>query len=174
MSTPAKTSRFEFSTSEIAKIFSVTERSITNYRREGMPQVSRGVFDVRECVAWWSLRIEEHTERKTKPKGDTPRDQLARAQTERVLLDIEQLRRSLLPRVETERVLCGVAALVAAQLDGMAPRLAGVLADLDDPAEIQTVLFREARAVRAAIAQALRDLAENVTAGRLPGEDSED
>lgn len=147
---------------EIALFFGVSDRQVRNYVKEGMPQLARGKFDSIACVRWKLGQISDERENEA---GLTPRDELAIAQKERVELEIAQLRGTLIQRDLVSRAMNQVAALVASQLDGIGPRLAGELADMDDPAAVQSALFREARAVRSAIAQALRDFGATVESG---------
>jgi phage terminase Nu1 subunit (DNA packaging protein) len=148
---------------EIGLLLGVSERQVRNYAKEGMPQVARGKFDSIACVRWKIAQIAEEST----PTGDlSPRDELAIAQRRKVELETAQLRATLLPRDLVTRAMNQVAALVAAQLDSLAPRLAGELADMSDPAEIQAALLREARTTRASIAQAMRELGESVASGQ--------
>lgn len=147
---------------EIALFFGVSDRQVRNYVKEGMPQLARGKFDSIACVRWKLGQISDERENEA---GLTPRDELAIAQKERVELEIAQLRGTLIPRDLVSRAMNQVAALVSSQLDGLAPRLAGELADMTDPQQIQATLLREARTTRAAIAQAMRELGQHVETG---------
>lgn len=147
---------------EIGLLLGVSDRQVRNYTKEGMPQVARGKFDAIACVQW---KLAQVTEEATVTGELSPRDELAIAQRRKVELETAQLRATLLPRDLVNRAINQVAALVAAQLDGLAPRLAGELADMHDPQQIQAALLREARTTRSAIAQAMRELGESVASG---------
>lgn len=154
--------RFVVPVTDIAAIFGVADRTIQRLVKEGLPQIGHGKYDVRQCVQWQfgQLRSEAATR-----EGLNPRDELAIAQKERVGLEIAQLRGTLIPRDLVSRAMNQVAALVSSQLDGLAPRLAGELADMTDPQQIQATLLREARTTRTAIAQAMRELGQHVETG---------
>lgn len=63
--------------SELAEIFSVTERTMTNYVNRGMPVEMDGSYDLRECVAWYfAENADQH-------QLDRERARLARAQADR-------------------------------------------------------------------------------------------
>jgi len=166
MRTPPRSSVFEFRRPEIAEILGVDQRSITNYVKQGMPQAGRSCFDIREVYTWALRREVERIDRKA-PTTDTPRDLLAIAQREKVSLETEIMRKSMLPSDLVAVVVNRIAATVAAQLDALAPRLAGELADVDDPKQIQATLHREARATRRAIAESLRELGVAVAEGKV-------
>jgi phage terminase Nu1 subunit (DNA packaging protein) len=154
--------RFLFSVDDVAEVFGVTGRTVQRMVKDGLPQPARGKYDVRACVQW---KLTQVTEEQTSTGELTPRDELAIAQRKKVELETAQLRATLLPRDLVTRAMNQVAALVAAQLDGLAPRLAGELADMHDPQQIQAALLREARTTRSAIAQAMRELGDSVASG---------
>lgn len=156
---------------EIGLLLGVSDRQVRNYVKEGMPQVARGKFDSIACVQW---KLSQISDERLNDEGLSPRDELAIAQRAKVELETEQLRATLLPRDLVTRAMNQVAALVASQLDGLAPRLAGELADMNDPQQIQTALLREARTARSAIAQAMREFGQAVTTGEAFEEEDED
>lgn len=163
-------SRFVVPVADIAAIFGVADRTIQRMVKEGLPQIGHGKYDVRQCVQWQFGQLRSETAK----RGEmTPRDELAIAQRAKVELETEQLRATLLPRDLVTRAMNQVAAIVASQLDGLAPRLAGELADMNDPQQIQATLLREARSVRGAIAQAMRELGQNVETGEAFDDEDE-
>jgi len=138
----------------VAAVFGVHERTVQRMAKDGMPVIGRGKYDIRACVQWQITQVSE----KERTSGDlNPRDLLAIAQRQRVELEIAQLRNTLIPQDLVGRVFNGVAAMIAGQLEGIGPRMAGELADVDDPALIQARLTEEARAIRSAIAESLKD-----------------
>ncbi len=153
---------------ELAEIFAVTVRSLSNYVSEGMPQTGRGRYPVAACCRWWLDReLERERERlaaRLSNSAPTPRDELAIAQRLKIELETELMRKRLLPAELTARALNGMASLIATQLDSLGPRLAGELADIDDPAVIQDRIFAEARAIRRAIAEAIRSFGAELVA----------
>lgn len=150
--------------SDIAEIFGVTDRSVQRMLRDGMPQAARGRYDVRACVRW---KIDQITNELSSNRPSGERDLLAAAQRERVNLEVAQMRGELMPRELVERALNQIATLISGQLDSLGPRMAGELADSDDPAWVQDRLFAETRALRSAIAQSLRLLGADIRAWRM-------
>lgn len=156
----------------MAKVFGVADRTIQRMVKEGMPQAARGAYDIRACVQWQLAELERND---AASGGMTPRDELAIAQRRKVELETEQLRLTLVPREMAERAMNEIAAIIASQLDGLGPRLAGELADSDDPAWIQARLFTETRTLRASIAQAIKNFGATVKTGEaFEGEDNDE
>lgn len=156
---------------QLAEVFGITQQQVRNLVKNGMPQAGPGLYDSRVCFPW---RVNQLLENVASTGGDSPRDALAIAQRAKIELETAQLRGTLLPRDLVNRAMNQVAALVASQLDGLAPRLAGELADMSDPQQIQATLLREARSVRGAIAQAMRELGQNVETGEAFDDEEED
>ena len=77
--------------------------------------------------------------------------------------------RELVPVQEAQAAFNAVMTMLAAQLDGLAGRMAGELAGLDDPAAVREALFIETRRIRHAAAQRLEDFATD-TDRREPAE----
>ena len=157
-------SKFVYSVHELAEVVGVSERTIHRLVAQGLPQIGHGRYDVRACFQWLVTRERESHAQDT-GRSETIRTELVEAQRDRVRLDIEQLRGTLLPRDMVAQVLARIASLTASQLDSLAPRLAGTLADESDPRRVQDTLLREARAVRMAIAVAMRELASGIETG---------
>lgn len=157
-------SKFVYTVGELAEVVGVSDRTIHRFVGSGMPIISHGRYDVRACFQWLQAR-ERETHAQDSGRSETIRTQLVEAQRDRVRIEIEQLRGTLLPRDLVAQVLARIASLTASQLDSLAPRLAGTLADETDPRRVQDTLLREARSVRMAIAEAMRELASGIETG---------
>lgn len=161
----AKTAtRFVYSVGDLAALVGVSDRTVHRLVGQGMPQLGHGKYDACACVQWLIER-ERGTQAEGSDRSETIRTELVEAQRDRVRIEIEQLRGTLLPRDLVAQVLARIASLTASQLDSLAPRLAGTLADESDPRRVQDMLLREARAVRLAIAEAMRELASGIETG---------
>lgn len=144
---------------ELARIFGVSPRRITQLVDAGMPQISRGRYDLAECFHWlksWWQR---------KPVSDNSklaleRQRLYRSQRERTDLENTSTRDNLIPADDVLRVAERMTDAAAAQLDKAPHRLASELAGMDTPAQIQTLLLSEMRSVRAAIARSWDEIAD--------------
>lgn len=77
--------------------------------------------------------------------------------------------RELVPVQEAQAAFNAVMTMLAAQLDGLAGRMAGELAGTDDPAAVREALFIETRRIRHNAAQQLENFATD-TDRRAPAE----
>lgn len=139
----------------LATIAGVTERQVTNYVKDGMPQAARGMFDLRECVPWLMDKARGRAKTTTEASSAT---ELNVARRKRIELEMRERSRELVPVEDVRRTVIGIASLVASMLDGFAPRIAGEVATLDNPAEIQKLVFLECRSIRGALAEKAREL----------------
>lgn len=87
---------------ELAEIMGFSERTLTEWQKEGMPIVYDGErgesneYDTEQCMKWWSSR------EIAKAQLETPRDKLYLAQEELARIQIEEKRRTLVAVVEVE------------------------------------------------------------------------
>lgn len=158
----------------LAEIFGVSEKTIRNWVADGMPQAGHGKYDLRACVQWKvdqvaTASIDDEAEGAT----DSARRELYIAQRHKIELEIAERRGELLPAALVDQTLASVASVATSQIDALGPRLAGELADMDDPAAIQARLFTEGRQVRAAIAEQIRQMAEVLAEGEQDDPDDD-
>lgn len=137
----------------LADLFGVSRTMVYKYRDQGMPQKSRNMFDLRECVRW----MLDRASRPQSATEETTRAALNNAQREKVELELARARGELVQREEVRRVLFEIAQITASQLDALAPRLAPLMPSWSTPAAAQAAITHETMAVRASIAHALRD-----------------
>lgn len=164
MAKPAESFRFDLSRAEIAQVFDCTPRNVSHLVAEGLPRMDDGRFDLRDCYRWAMARARAKAA-EGPAKSQAIKDRLIEAQRRKIELEIDVMRQRMLPCELVATVINRIASTVATQLDSLGPRLAGELADEDDPRRIQAALLREARATRAAIAQAMRQLGERIETG---------
>ena len=127
--------------------------AVTHWTRAGMPKTAHGKYPLRECVQWRLKQLE------VRQKGGS-RGELVATQIERQRIEIAKLRGTLIDADTLGRVLNETAVIYSTHLDGLGPRVAAELAELTDQAAIQAVIFREARAIRAAVAAAIATYAD--------------
>lgn len=153
---------------QLCKVFGVTTMAITKWFQAGMPREGRGRYDLARCVQWRCTQLEESVARSSETVEG--KQKLIAAQTTRTELEIAQLRATLIEAATVGQVMQRVAVIVATQLDGLGPRVAGELADARDPALIQQVIFRECRSIRASIADAIRSYADSLDVEGVSGD----
>lgn len=155
----------------LAMILGVSQMTISNYVGAGMPKLNRSRFDLREAVPW---AIKKKDQRQTDRGGTSSTIALRRAQREKIKLEIAKLRATLVPRVLMDGTIGAVAALISSQLESLGPRLAPGLVDISSPEEIQAKIFAEARAVRSAIAEEVKNYAAQIAEQEATEDDDED
>lgn len=144
----------------LADCFNVARPTISKFKKEGMPQLAFGKFDVKACVSWYIARISEKDD-----DGDSAINKqkllLHEAQTEKVKLENQKLRGEVMPVDLVSRTINEIGSIISTQLDGLAPRCASQLSTMNDPAIIQQELFNECRDIRSNIASAIMDFSDN-------------
>jgi hypothetical protein len=134
----------------------MVRRYVNDY---GMPRVSNGKYLLGECVKWYINRL--RLAAAGGESGDVAQEKLRliRAQRHRVEIENKKKRGELIEHDMVGDVLNKMGTIFSSQLDGMAPRLASLVAGMDDPGEIQRLIFDECRGIRANTAAAVVDLA---------------
>lgn len=144
----------------LAELFGCTPDMVRRYVNDyGMPRVANGKYLMGECVQWYINRL--RLAAAGGESGDVSKEKLRliRAQRHRVEIQNKQARGELIDHETVANVLNQMGSIFSTQLDGLGPRMASVLSGIDDPAEIQRVLFDECRGIRANTATATIDLA---------------
>ena len=143
---------------ELCELFGVSKVAVHYWRKDGMPQRARGVYDLGEVIRWWRERF---SERAVADAGTEDHDKraLIQAQTRKYEVETRRLEGELIPREEVATIVHGLAALYRTALEGLGPRVSGELAELGDAPRIQEALIRECRDVLAQVAGRVTSLA---------------
>jgi len=148
------------------EVFGVSRDMIMKYVSEhGMPKAGRGTYELLDCFNWYSNRLKLAAD--GGENGDIAEEKLklVRAQRQRVELENKKKRSELLEAEFVGTVYNKAATTYASQLDGLGARLASVVAGMDDPGEIQRVIFNECRAIRESTAAEFVGLAYEYDGG---------
>lgn len=164
MAKTADPSRFVLTRSEIAEALGCTARNVSHLVADGLPRRADGRFDLKAVFQWQAARLKVKAAASV-DRSQAIKDRLVEAQRQKIDLEIAAMRGQMIPLATCGVVLNRIASLVATQLDSLGPRLAGELADEDDPRKVQAALLREGRATRRAISEALRELSRDVESG---------
>lgn len=158
--------QFMVSTAQLAHLLALTDRQVRNLAAAGVLRragVGRKQFDAFDCVP----RYLRHSRQGGGSSADIAEARLRLIEAQR--REIEQrTRRADKQLIEIDLVASGFAAAmvtVGSQLDGLAGRMAGELAGINDPAVMKARLFDECRRIRNAAADQLEALASD-QAGR--------
>lgn len=141
-------------TGQLMQILGVTRRMITYYVQRGMPKEMRSRFDLTKCIPWL-LANAKHIGSEALSEGT--REELYAAQTTTHKLQHAKMRSELVPYDEAAGVLWEVCQIIIGGMDGLAPRLGGVVANMDNPAEIEQTIEHEIRTCRELAAQRIRE-----------------
>lgn len=135
--------------SYLAELFGVSERAVNYFLEEGMPRVGHGRYDLRACTQWYLAN------KKRRPtRDDSAQIELLRAQCKKIELQVSIMRGDLIEAEAVKRAIFAMASTYTSQLDSLAPRMAGELADVQDAAYIESRLAQEARSIQKAVALA--------------------
>lgn len=154
---------------ELASLFGVARESIPRWvREEGLPKGGYGQYPVGECVRWYLERL------KAKAAGESTeiteeRRKLIVSQRIGQELENAKTRGELLDAGLVASAVQHMGALIATQLDGLAPRVASQLAQLRDPVAIARVITDECRNIRRAASGAVSHFAGQLVAGEDTG-----
>lgn len=142
----------------VAEVLGISERSVFRMRKQGMPCRGRGKYWLPD-VCWWAF--ERAKQEPAQPHEPTPYDLLHIAQREKCELEIQQKRASLMPADLVRDVLGQMVEIIGTELEALAD-VAGDIAPLTDPTQVQALLFTRSRAARRSIASRLLALADGV------------
>lgn len=141
-----------------ARLCGVDAATVTHWCKGGMPHNGGGAsgvkleIDIKTAIPWV---VRNRTE-----KPGSERERLAKEQADKVAIENAKSRGELLMSPHVEDAIAAALATLAAQLDGLAGRMATPLASIDDPATIRASLMDETRRIRTAYAEQLSELAD--------------
>ena len=151
-----------FSASEFAKLIGKSEKMVRNMMQDGMPAIRGGrgrptEINSEDAIRWMiTSEINKRFGDEENPDSEENTSEdiaLKRVRREKIELELRYKRGELIPIDGLETVLNELATTYSSQLDGLASRMAGELAGIDDPAQIRQLIFAETRRIRAATAE---------------------
>ena len=125
---------------ELAQILGVSERTLTEWQREGMPMVvnaGRGASNQYDSSAVIQWRIAREVNGATK---ESPKDRLDRLRGDQVELELAQLRRDLVQVAEIEPALGQFIADSVALMLSLPDKYAPLLAEAGSPDAMHALL----------------------------------
>lgn len=149
----------------LSMVLGLSSSAVSKLTEQGLPKVRTGKYSIPHCVQWyvdiWRQRSNSAPD-PTNKDGLDLRSRLTLAQSEKCELDTEIARGHYAPVETVEHAMSEAAASLAASLDGLGARLAGILADETQPATVQAVITRETRLIRDDYASNLAQWADEV------------
>ena len=125
----------------------------------GMPRAGRGQYLLGDCIKWYINRVRVAAESGEGSDISEEKLKLVRAQRHRVELDNKKVRGELIDHDTVSGVVNQLGSIYASQLDSLGARVAGIIAGVADPGEVQRILFDECRNIRNNTSAAVIDLA---------------
>lgn len=125
---------------ELAQIIGVSERTLTEWQREGMPMVvnsgrgSSNQYDTGAVITWRIAREVNGA------KQESPKDRLDRLRGDQVELELSQLRRELVNIAEIEPALGQYFSDAVALMVSMPDKYAPLISETADPDTIHALL----------------------------------
>ena len=89
--------------SAVAELFGVTDRTIRNWRNEGMPEAANGKYKLHECFAWWL----ENINKPSSDKEEKARERYWAAKANREEHAVKMLIGESIARDQVEKEWCG-------------------------------------------------------------------
>ena len=134
---------FICTTTQLTKLFDVTKKSIAEWIKKGMPQISRGKFMVRDVVLWW---LDNIMAEKASEEEASARDRYWLAKAEGEEIKVSNLKKELASISEFEQQEAYRAAGLRGSLRGLTSRLVSAL-EMKSREEIRPILSREIDAI---------------------------
>lgn len=86
----------------VAEFFGVSDRTVRNWRDDGMPRSSSSKYNLGECFVWW----QENINKAGSEKEEKSRERYWDAKARREELQVKKLEESVLDKAELEQVWC--------------------------------------------------------------------
>jgi phage terminase Nu1 subunit (DNA packaging protein) len=126
-------------------------------REEGLPRAARGRYPLLEILRWRDDKLAATV------KGDSDLTEERRlyviTQRHRQELENRKTAGQLIPADEVANIINKLCVIFASQLDGLAPRLAATLANVDDPGVIAGTIDHECKHIRSAASVSVQEFA---------------
>jgi hypothetical protein len=149
---------------QLARLFGVSERTLSSWTAEGMPQQARGCFQLVPCLRWLEARIQRKGDDRDGGLADT-KIKLFDAQRKHADLAMEQKRGKLLDADETAAALTDIYAILDRHLMALPAKLAATLTGKHDPTSMARAILLEARQTRRRMAEDVQAFAQGLADG---------
>lgn len=125
----------------IGFVFGVTKSRVRQLTKEGMPKAGVNKYNLIDCVRWYAGHL--------KDKGHAPdaetkrqRSRLLKARADKAILEVKEKESALIDMDEVKNVWANHIVNAKTKLLSMPSKLAPILAEIEDPAEIQEEVKR--------------------------------
>ena len=145
---------------DMAAILGVSPSALSKLSAKGMPKPRDGAYSIPHAVQFYLDLWRQPSAHDDSGETLDLRSRLTLAQARKYELDAEIMRSHYVALDVVERIVTEATASLAASLDGLGARLAGVLADETEPAQVQALITTAAREVREQYATILQGWAD--------------
>ena len=148
---------------EVCEYLGISKHTLTRYRGLGLPTTGHGKYDLTAAIAWYvQFRGKVISDRITGTKAagggknKSATERLAIAKADKAEQENAISNRELVSIHDVETLVGSMATITANNFEALGPRLAPILAGIDDPAEIQATIREETLLARKLIADKIR------------------
>lgn len=140
-------------TDTIAFVFGVTRSRIRQLTKDGMPKAGHNRYNLIDCVRWYADHLKD---KRLEPDTETKRQRarLIKARADKAILEVKEKEAGLIDMEEVKAVWAAHIVNAKTKLLSMPSKLAPILCEMDDPAEIQ-------EEVKRLVYEILNDLAQD-------------
>lgn len=153
--------RNEVTTKELADLCGVTVRAVQKWVEAGCPCAGKNKYLLSEAVQWLVARD------RGPGKLSESRFDLYRVQKEKIELDIEATKRTLIPADEVHHIIAEMVHELVSTFDALPPRVGTLVAAIDTPAEVEALIEREVHHIREIGSERLRAIGAPSQPGRV-------
>lgn len=125
----------------IGFVFGVTKSRVRQLTKEGMPKAGQNRYNLIDCIRWYAgfLKDKGHA-----PDAETKRQRarLLKARADKAILEVKEKEAGLIDMEEVKAVWANHIVAAKTKLLSMPSKLAPVLSEIEDPAEIQEEIKR--------------------------------
>lgn len=146
--------------SGVRRLLGVTKLTLQDWINKGLPSLDAGVFNTAGVVSWYKLETAVGKRTKTNIEKDASERVLV-AKAEKLERDNLVESGDLVAIADIQAAFEASAVIVANAFESLGARLANQVAGMDEPAEIQALIWNESREVRRLIADKFDNISIN-------------
>lgn len=152
---------------ELGSFLGITQRRIQQLFNEGMPRVSRGRFDLRQCVRWYIEYLRQATDNSSFDKIQEQKSKLLAAKAEKAIIEAEILRGEVLNLEEAQQEIMFLAGVIKDEFLSLPGALACRVMDCSSAGEAKQVIELEITRVLNSVAEKLDEESTRFGSSRI-------
>ena len=150
------------SVNELSDIFNVSPRWVQQLAQDGIiPKLKSGKYDLYKCSQAYIKFLEKKLAENDSESPDAKREKrrLTKLQADSREIELLAKKAEVISIEQVQYVMGEMLAICTMGLESIPENIAGQLAGMADPADIQKVLLDEIRGIRRATSEAIREFA---------------